>query len=109
MLLITLHSIIYVVLASILVGLFWSTVYSTYPAWLAEQQDAKVRYSGVGIMFNFGAALGSFASYISTYLFATVGPIYGTAFAISLVGIIGAVIALVFTLFSRDRAGEPLD
>nr|KJR72417.1 MAG: MFS transporter [Vulcanisaeta sp. AZ3] len=109
MLLFTLHSITYLILASILLGAVFSSQYSVLPAWLAEMIETKVRYSGIGFIINTGVAISSFAPFISTYLLATIGPTYGETLAISLVGIIGAVVALIFVSFSRDRAGEPLE
>jgi MFS family permease len=110
MYLLTLGSLTYLVLGAALLGIVFSSQYSILPAWLAEMMDTRVRFSGIGFIINTGVAFSSFAPYISTYLLSIMGTgIYGRVTAISIVTIIGALVSLIFVLFSRDRAGEPLD
>ncbi|AEA13603.1 putative transport protein/permeases of the major facilitator superfamily [Thermoproteus uzoniensis 768-20] len=96
------------VIGAALMGMVFSSQYSVLPAWLAETIETKVRFSGIGFILNLGVAFSSFAPYISTYLLKSIGQTYGTVTAISLVTIIGALIALVFVLLSRDRCCQEL-
>jgi MFS family permease len=96
------------VVGAALMGVVFSSQYSVLPAWLAEAIETKVRYSGIGFIINLGVAFSSFAPSISTYLLKTIGQSYGTVAAVSLVTIIGAVVALTFVLMSRDRCCQEL-
>jgi MFS family permease len=93
----------YLIIGAALMGIVFSSQYSVLPAWLAETIETKVRYSGIGFIINLGVAFSSFAPYISTYLLKSIGPMYGTVFAISLVTIIGAIISLIFVVPSREN------
>lgn len=96
------------VLGAALIGAIFSSQYSLLPAWLAETIETKVRYSGIGLILNLGVAFSSFAPYISTFLLNSIGKTYGTLVAISLVTIVGAIVAMVFVLLSKDRCCQEL-
>lgn len=102
------QNIAYLVAGAALMGILFSSQYSVLPAWLAENIETKVRYSGIGFILNLGVAFSSFAPYISTSLLGSIGKTYGTLAAISLVTIIGAVLALIFVLLSKDRCCQEL-
>ncbi|WP_069808093.1 MFS transporter [Vulcanisaeta thermophila] len=106
--LVTLHNTLTFILGTVLMGILFGSQYSILPAWLGENIETRVRYSGIGFIINLGVALSSFAPYISTYLLSTVGKV-NPVLAISLVTIIGAIIAAVFVALSpRDNITDEL-
>ena len=79
--------------------------YGPQPALFAEMFPARIRYSGAGLAYAFGAIIGgAFAPFVATWLQAR----FATSAAVSTYLFVLAAIAFVATFFIKDRTGAPL-
>lgn len=95
-------------LIAIIIGFsgIWSLYGATLGSYFAESFPPAVRYTGVSLGYQVGAALfGGPLPLIATALLAS----YGSYIPIGLVIIAFGAISLVALSFTRDRTGQPLD
>lgn len=95
-------------LVAIVIGFsaIWSLYGATLGSYFAESFPPAVRYTGVSLGYQVGAALfGGPLPLIATALLAS----YGSYVPIGLVIIAFGVISLVALAFTKDRTGQPLD
>lgn len=84
----------------------WSLYGATLGSYFAESFPPAVRYTGVSLGYQVGAALfGGPLPLIATALLAT----YSSYIPIGLVVIAFGVISLIALAFTKDRTGQPLD
>ncbi|GAB3810783.1 MFS transporter [Tessaracoccus terricola] len=95
-------------LIAIVIGFsaIWSLYGATLGSYFAESFPPAVRYTGVSLGYQVGAALfGGPLPLIATALLAS----YGSYIPIGLVIIAFGVISLIALAFTKDRTGQPLD
>lgn len=80
--------------------------YGPQAALFAEMFPAKIRYSGAGLAYAFGAILGgAFAPFVAVYLQGK----FGTSMAVALYVVTVTTIGLIAMLTVKDRTGAPLN
>jgi len=93
------------VITQIVIGLIDSALMGVAFSTYVEAFPTRVRYTGIALGFNIGAALaGGTAPYISTLLVSTTGSSISPAFF--LIGT--AIITLIAALRMKETAGDPL-
>lgn len=95
-------------LIAIIIGFsgIWSLYGATLGSYFAESFPPAVRYTGVSLGYQVGAAFfGGPLPLIATALLAT----YSSYIPIGLVVMVFGVISLIALAFTKDRTGQPLD
>jgi hypothetical protein len=78
---------------------------STLPIWIAENTKSTIRYSMTAVGAGLGAAMGG----LGPYLVVLLRPSWGAVNAVTIVSIIGCIIAIAAVLLSpADRAKQEL-
>ena len=98
----------FLTLVAIIIGFscIWSLYGATLGSYFAESFPPAVRYTGVSLGYQVGAALfGGPLPLIATALLAT----YSSYIPIGFVVIAFGVISLIALAFTKDRTGQPLD
>lgn len=95
-------------LVAIIIGFsaIWSLYGATLGSYFAESFPATVRYTGVSLGYQVGAALfGGSLPLIATAMYAS----FESTVPIGLLVIAFGIISLIALAFTRDRTGQPLD
>jgi hypothetical protein len=88
-------------------GVIWSMYGAVLGTFFAESYSADVRYTGVSLGYQIGAALvGGPAPLIATALLAGFNQSF---IPVGLFVIACGIVSLVAVAFSKDRSGQPLD
>lgn len=94
-----------IALAMVLFTVGLGLTYGPQAAMFAEMFPARIRYSGAGMAYAFGAIIGgAFAPTIATWLQAQ----FGTNMAVATYLLAVALVGLVAVSLVRDRTGKPL-